>query len=198
MRMTEILVKLAEQLNGCVFVLLGILVIVFILLFKAGKWTEKFFHHDKRMDKLEGMSDKVVKIETKVDMIYQLVNPNRTVASSSPIALTAAGKEIAQKINVDAIFDRYASQLAKQVETINPTNNAYDIQQTSMAVAKEPMLRLLDSNELTTIKQEAYARGMIIEDIMSIFGVYLRDYILKQKNIPVSEVDVQGKAKESV
>jgi hypothetical protein len=34
-----------------------------------------------------------------------------------------------------------------------------------------------------------FSRGLLAEDIMAIFGVLLRDDILKKKNSPVADVD---------
>jgi hypothetical protein len=60
---------------------------------------------------------------------------------------------------------------------------------TAMKLAKEKLLTFLDSQELATVKQEAYNRGLTVEDIMSVFGVLLRDHILKEKGYAVADVD---------
>jgi len=39
------------------------------------------------------------------------------------------------------------------------------------------------------IKQEAYSKGILVSDILSVFGVLLRNYILDSKKISISEVD---------
>ena len=71
--MQEILLKLIEQLNGAVVVLLLILMACFWCIYKLGFWSHKFFEHDKKVDKLEGMSEKVVALTTKVDLIYTIL-----------------------------------------------------------------------------------------------------------------------------
>ena len=58
-----------------------------------------------------------------------------------------------------------------------------------MNVAKEKLLPLLNESELNAIKDEAFARGLLVEDVMSIFGVLLRNSVLHQKNIPIADVD---------
>jgi len=54
----------------------------------------------------------------------------------------------------------------------------------------ELLLTFLNEKELTIIKQEAYSRGIIVQDVMSVFGVLLRNFILSQKGMPISAVDM--------
>jgi hypothetical protein len=58
-----------------------------------------------------------------------------------------------------------------------------------MKVARESMENLLNEEELTAVKDEAFARGLLVEDIMSIFGILLRNKVLEEKKIPIAEVD---------
>lgn len=189
--MDVILKELIQQLNSSVFVLLCILGAVGWVLYKVGSWAEKFTHQENRIGGLEKLSHKVVEIATKIDLIYAYTNPNATVRSHSPISLTDSGKEIAAKISADAILSKCSVKLKREVENTRP-KNAYDIQVASMAVAREKMLSCLDDNEITIIKDEAYKRGLLVEDIFNIFGVLLRNEILKDKDIPVAEVDVHA------
>ncbi|MDR2123407.1 MAG: hypothetical protein LBP38_00235 [Desulfovibrio sp.] len=96
--------KLITQLNSSVFILLAILVIAAMTLYNLGKWHEKFIAHDKHVDKIEAIHDKVVILQTKVQLIYDNTNPRKTVAASSPIGITSFGKDIAGAINAEKIF----------------------------------------------------------------------------------------------
>lgn len=190
--MSELFLALINKLNSSVFILIAILVLAFIMLFKIGKffgkWTEKFSHHDGEIGKLISLSEKVLIMQTKVDLIYQHVNPNSPVKSQSPMNLTVAGKAIIDKIHADKIINKYISHLVQEVEKQTP-KNAYDIQNISIEVAKNNMLNYLNEDELSAVKQEAYSRGILVEDILLVFGILLRNHILKEKNIPISDVD---------
>lgn len=190
--MVEIFLKLTEQLNSSVFFLLVIFIVLIYLVYKLGGWAKTFQHQEKRLDNVESLSERVIKIETKVDLIYQHVNPHSTVKSYSPLGLTSSGKEIAAKIDADTLLNKYLSVLSKEVDLANP-KNAYDIQEKSVQVAKEKLLTLLSSDELTLIKQEAFSKGILVEDVMLIFSVMLRDKILQAKQIPLSDVDKHKK-----
>lgn len=188
--MTDIFLKLIEQLNSSVFVLLGILVVIAWLLFRIGRLSEQFSHHKTKIEKVDVLSDKLIELKVKVDLIYQNTNPNKTVAAVSPISITDNGKQIANKINADHILRKYIDRLSALVEAASP-KTAYDVQTASMATAKEKMMGLLNADEINAIKAEAYARGLLVEDIMAIFGVLLRDNILQKKGWSVAEVDKQ-------
>lgn len=193
--MQALLMQLLAQLNSSVFVLLAVLVCTFILLHRSGRWAEKFKHHESKLDKAESLSDKIIELKTKVDLIYENTNPRRTVAAFSPISLTEIGKQIADKIGANTLLQKYIIRLSAEVELENP-KNAYDIQIASMKLAKERMVSFLNEEELNIVKQEAYSRGMIVQDIMSVFGVLLRNHILSQKNMPIADVDTHAPKKQ--
>ncbi|MCA6072382.1 MAG: hypothetical protein LE178_02400 [Endomicrobium sp.] len=197
------------QLNGSLFILIAILFLFFHFLFKIsvmiGTWREKFKQQDMRIDKTENLSstvieiktkiDKtenlsstVIEIKTKIDLIHQYTNPHKTLQSHSPVSLTPLGESIKNRIDGDAIFAKYESQLCKLIEKTN-TKNTYDIQVESFKIVKENLLNMLDEKELIAIKDEAYNKGIIIDDVIAIFGVLLRNCILQKKGIPIADVD---------
>lgn len=186
--MEGIAIKLLEQLNSSVFVLIALLLVVFIMVYKAGALKEIFNHHNSRLDNVEKISDVVKELKTKVDLIYQYTNPNSPTRAQSPISLTVVGKEIIEKINADDIFKTHAVKLISLVEARHP-KNAYDIQQISFEVAKKELINLLTEDQLKAVKEQAYNRGILVEDVLSVFGVLLRNKILENKNIPIAEVD---------
>lgn len=191
-KLSNLIAKLISQLNGSVFVLMIILIIAFIAVFRIGKWSEKFSHHEEKIKKTEeiakNVSESIIELKTKVNLIYENTNPRRTVASNSPISLTDIGKEIARNIEANRILEENKSKLINEVEFAHP-QNAYDIQMSSMQIAKEKMVALLKEDDLIKIKEEAYKNGILIEDVMSIFGVLLRNEILQRRGIPISDVD---------
>jgi hypothetical protein len=192
--MQEVLMQIISQLNSSVFVLLAILLIAFLATFKIGGWKQTFIHHSDRLDKAEKICDNVIAIQTKVDLIYSLVNPNSPTRSASPISLTPIGIDIVRNIKADDIFVKHANKLINMVENKKP-KNAYDIQQVSFEVAKKEFVNLLDEAELQCVKQEAFTRGILVEDVLGVFGVLLRNKILADKNIPIADVDKHDQLK---
>jgi predicted amino acid-binding ACT domain protein len=186
--MLSIRTEIIQQLNGSIFVLLLILIFVGIALFKAGRWVELFKTHEKRMDGFDGLKEDVIVIKTKVDLIYQNTNPNSPIRAASPINLTDVGQEIISNLQAMEMLNKYADELKNEVDKVSP-KNPYDIQMMAMEVARKNLLEKLDEHELTKVKEEAYKRGLLIEDVLSVFGVLLRNCILKERNIPISDID---------
>ncbi len=198
--MTEIIIKLIEQLNSSVFILLVILIAFFVAVSRIsmwfGEWKADNKHHEDRLSKIENIHETVVALKERVQMIYENTNPRAMTRSNSPVAITDKGHEVAEKVGARDIFDKYKHELIEEVEKAKP-NNAYDIQTESFNVVKQYMVKRLSEEELRTLKDEAFYQGVILEDIMTIFGVYLRDAVLGLKGIPVSDVDLYDKNKRS-
>ena len=192
--MEVILSKLVDQLNSSVVVLLAILIIVAVGLYRfgyyLGQWKERFSAHDRRLAKVDVIHETVIKLDTKVQLIYDNTNPRATFRTASPIALTDLGKEIASSIKAETLFQRYLPALVGKINAKCPAiSNAYDIQVAAMAISKKDLPDMATAEEVNLVKTEAFNRGMPAEDIWAIFGVYLRDHILKERDIAVAEVD---------
>lgn len=106
-------------------------------------------------------------------LIYQFVNPNSPIKAQSHISLTKIGEEIAKKIKANEIIDKYIANLVKDVEALNP-QNAYDIQTISLRITKEKLANYLSENELNVVKQEAYLKGILAEDVLSVFWDFIK------------------------
>lgn len=188
--MSPIIERILQELNSSVFVLLLILAAIGYGLFKIGGWKEKFRHHDEKLGKLDSMDAKLSELSFKVQLIYDNTNPRKLVAAHSPLALTALGHDLAGKIRAEEIFARLMPGLLDAIEKKCPQDtNAYDIQLEALDIAKNTIPTLLTAEEINTIKNAAFAMGILLDDIWTIFGVYLRDEILKKRNIPFIEID---------
>lgn len=179
--------------------MLIVLLIAFIVMVSKvsawfGMWKAENKYHEDRLCKIESIHETVVALKERVQMIYENTNPRAMTRSNSPVAITAKGEEVAEKVKARDIFDKYKHELIGEVDKAKP-NNAYDIQTESFNVVKQYMVKRLSDEELKTLKDEAFYQGVILEDIMTIFGVYLRDAVLAMKGIPVSDVDLYDKNK---
>lgn len=193
--MTEAIVaRLIEQLNSSVFVLLVMLGAAFWGIYRLGLLVAKFTMQDGKIDKLEDLAKEVTVLTTKVDLIYQHTLPAtmRPTAAHSPISLTDVGRAIATSIKAAELLTKYRSDLCAAVDASSP-KNAYDIQMAAMKVSREKLITFLNDVEVAQVKQEAFSRGLLAEDVLSVVGVLLRDDILKEKKLPVSDVDKHEK-----
>lgn len=186
--MTEIFLKLSEQLNSSVFVLMALLVATGYGLLKIGGWTERFFHLNQKIDGALSMEKTVIRLEQLTELIYNNTLKTPLVKSFSPIVLTHTGLEASGIIGFKILLNREFLKLSNLVEEKSP-QNAYDIQVASMRVASEHFINVLNATELLKAKEYAYSKGLRFEDLSSVLGVLLRNEIFKSKGIAVSEVD---------
>lgn len=191
--MDAIITKLIEELNSSVFVLLGVLIIMGWMVYKAGILFERFKNHEQKLDEVRGIQNEMISIRTKVDLIYQNTNPNALFRTQSPLALTPKGTSVAETLSAHSILERHYKALHESVESESP-KTAYDIQLAAMKTARETLLSLLTEQDLIAIKNEAFKQGAPLDDILVVFGILLRNRILSERGIPLTDVDLTDPA----
>jgi hypothetical protein len=191
--MEAIFLRLIEELSSAVLILVLVLVALGYILVKIGEWKSTFHHLDEKVEKLGHLSNKVIELATKIDLIYLNTNPNAVIRAKSPLSLTEKGAQLIKEMKGKEIFEKYKEALIEKVQAQN-SENAYDIQMAAMDVAKNELMNLLNPEEIDTLKNHAFNNGLIMEDVYSIFGIQLRDEILKKKAIPLAEVDKHAPA----
>lgn len=201
--------ELLKELNASVAVLLVLLVVVIWLVWKLSAaiaiWQYKHGEHDKKLQKAGETNDKVIameanigkavefgeriiRMETKLDLVFQKLSPNPFAQSQSPIALTPQGIEIAVKVDADATIDRLYPVLRALVERKLP-KTAYDIQEGAFAVVRDNIQQLMSEAELNNLKNEAFNKGMLLDSFLIIYAIKLRDRMLVEKNIAIGDID---------
>lgn len=192
--MIEVLKILAQQLNSAVFVLLLLLVLAFILTSKISGWIVYLKTDRKRLDKFEKKTEDsmntLVELKTKVNLIYQIVNPNIPIKATSPLSLTTVGEKMKEQMNADIIFNRIVGSEKANILKSHQEKNAYDIQMACIEWAKHNVPSLLTTEELSSIKKIAFDNGILLEDVLEILGMMMRDNILQELSMSIVDVDL--------
>lgn len=145
---------------------------------------------DERLKQVEELSGIVRQLSTKIDLIYTNTNPRSLVAAHSPLGVTKFGAEFADSTDARAVFERHLPKLRTALEaSCSPGTNAYDIQQAALTVASTQLPEMLTAEEIDQFKQAAFNMGILYDDIWPLFGIWLRDTLLKARNIPIGDVD---------
>lgn len=138
-------------------------------------------------NKIQQISDDLIRLQEQVKYSYNQRRPNSFAKAHSPISLTEEGLKVSEKIKATAILNNHKEELYK---LINPQlNNAYDIQMDAFKVIDSNLFKILNEQELLSLKNEAFSLGKPLEDLLVIFQILFRDDILKTKNIPIADVD---------
>ena len=118
--MTEIFLKLSDQLNSSVFVLMALLVATGYALLKIGGWTERFSHLNQKIDGALSLEKTVIRLEQLTELIYNNTLKTPFIKSFSPIVLTHTGLEASASIGFDLLLKREFSKLSGLVEEKSP------------------------------------------------------------------------------
>ncbi len=200
--MVNIFTQLIDQLNSAVFILLIILFALVYGIFKIAWWLgehqEKESTTAKRLDnvktKLDSLKDIVMEMKGKLELIYNntLAKNSRMTGYSSPIAITDKGKEVPNKLKIQAIVERTYKNIKDALTESNEgifSKNEYDIQGTIFAYISNNIENHLSAEELNAFKTEAYKRGILIDDLYRIIAVLFRDKLFSDLGKHVADID---------
>lgn len=138
-------------------------------------------------NKMQKISDDLIRLQEQVKHCLSQRRPNSFAKSHSPISLTEEGQKVSEKIKASVILANHKEELYKLIN--NKLDNAYDIQMDAFKVIDNNLFKILNEQELLSLKNEAFSLGKPLEDLLVIFQILFRDDILKTKNIPIAEVD---------
>ena len=134
----------------------------------------------EQWDDLLALLDQIVKDLRQI----KFATSGRYDDSDSPRALNSDGQRISQLIAAKDLADRYAG-----FAPVDNLTNAYDIQEACFTFATEKLSGHLTPDERNTIKTVAFDEGANELMIMRVVGIVLRDKVLEDKKIPISQVD---------
>jgi len=189
--MEAIFLELTKQLNSSVFILLAILVVAFWLIYKAGRMTESFSGFTKKSDKIDtsidAIKESLASVKATTDLLYK--KQLSTMQSQSPLSLTSKGEIVATAISADEMINNHWDDIEAEISRSNTPNNPYDIQKISLDIARNCFDTIFSNDERNRIKTYAYSIGMDLLEIYPIVGIKIRDRILKERNIDLTEID---------
>lgn len=193
--MAEVFLKLIEQLNSAVFVLIAILVLAFWAIYKVAAMITLFkSFKDERTETKNDLTDikkDVAKVTATVDLLYQshlYQSQLPTVKSYSPLSLTDKGKEISGALKLGEKIANHWVEIKNKIEEKKPSNS-YDIQTASLDLARDCFETIFTNEERNEMKQYAFKNGLNILEFFPIIGIITRDKFLAERGINLSEVD---------
>jgi hypothetical protein len=191
--MPSIILKLIEQLNGAVFVLVAILAIAFWSMYKLGGIIKTFNFFEKKnenFDKaIDEMKTNIFSIKATTDLLYQ--SHLSTIQSHSPISLTPKGITISSELKMEEKVINHWDEIKNEIDKKSPSN-PYDIQTISMELAKNCFEHVFNEKEKMEVKSYAYKTGANLLELLPIIGIIVRDKYLKEKGISTEDIDAHA------
>jgi len=151
------------------------IVTILIMLLSVGKYKEKVdrlcYDNDKVGDKLTQISEKLSNIEGGLERDRAT---NEYIKSKSPLSLTDKGKALLIDSTGKDYIDLKHAKFLKEIKSKNP-KTPYDVQELS----KDIISARTSLDEFNDIKDFAFSKGISINVILEVLGIYLRDLLLK-------------------
>jgi len=196
--MTDVLITLIKELNSSVFVLILILILAFWSYGKLMKFIAKWEHRDDDLSRIKDKLDNDIPyMKERINIMFQSYSDSPSaVASKSPLTLTETGKAISEEIKAGEIIQQHFSALSALVKKCKP-KHAYDYQKFSVEIVEKELVKMLDHGHLNKAKDQALKYGIPLDNALSVVAVLLRDRLLEESGIHISEVDKNDPNKES-
>lgn len=185
--MLEILKEIFTSPAGSFGSMFALFLLVFFLVYKAGKIVEKYRLLEKLAQSIDVIKDDISEIKASIKMFRQ--DSSGFARSQSPIALTEKGNNVAADLHIERAISKKWDKLNKKIkEKLKEEDNPYDIQGICFEFG-ESYSKLISENDYDFIKKYAFNKGHNLSDFDIIFGIYIRDKYFSENNIDVSDVD---------
>lgn len=167
-----------------VFIPIGVSIVSAIITFLIYKEKVRRLETDVTEIKTETkqIRDKVISCETSLKEREPLGR------RKSPVSLTERGEKVLTESGGKKFVDDNYPELKEKVENKNSATS-YDIQES----AREVIQTLKEDERMNQIKEYLFKEGLEIEDLEFVLGIYLRDKILKDKDLKMEDIDNYSK-----
>ncbi len=165
------------SIGGGITVVATCIAAVYKVAFFAGKWEEKEKVVDAIKKELSNIQKSIFRLEVAVQMLSQKEGGG-TEESNSPVRLSKAGRDIAEKINAEKIIEDRLERLS--AEHFSILDIKLDIEEKAREVSRD-IYEELDEKTQRIAKDALYEHGFPITQIYSVLALTLRDKIIQQK-----------------
>ncbi len=146
-------------------------------LVSAGIWIGSINTKQKDFkETIQEIKNDIREINNNILKIFSRLGPG-FIEGESPLRLTEQGQEVAKKLNATDWAEKTAEILKNEVAD----KEAYNIQEFCFVYASRD--ENYADNELKSILEYAYSNGVPKENVQSVFGIELRDKLLKMKGL---------------
>ncbi|MDR0291825.1 MAG: hypothetical protein LBI01_03500 [Elusimicrobium sp.] len=197
----EIAMRLLERVNTTVLIWPLLLILIVILLWKSNAarksrpavTAKSVSTAPPAPPDLYGgrkLSEDIALLSENMDIIRDYFATRHLTIRSGPVTLSDKGLEIRDETDAKSIFSKIYPQLKIMLVARGPLT-PYDIQAVALDTAKQNFISMLSAEELGTLKQTAYKNGLTLDSLYIIFGIMLRDAVLKERKIQIDSLSAR-------
>lgn len=186
--MLDLFQSLLHSPGGSFAFIASLMAIAFLAVWKVSHFSTKF----SSVTKLEEAIDSIKTDMNYVKAFIQLYKePNNPLAQrQSPGSLTQIGKDVSSELKLEKMVMNHWDAFCSAVTSCLKKNcNPYDVQVESFKVG-DSYQKFISQEELSTIKTHAFSAGYNLDIYNLLFGIIIRDKILKNKGFRESDIDL--------
>lgn len=166
--------------SGVVSLIVTLLVIMVFM----GKYKEKVDRHDKNFDK---SNDKIDKLSERLASLEGGLERDRAkseyIKSQSPLSLTEKGKALLLDSGGKDYIDSKKEEFFEEIKFERP-KTAYDVQELTRSVIEKHT----NEDNFNKIKEFAFKKGLKLDVILEVLGIYLRDLALPELGFKFDDI----------
>lgn len=151
----------------------------------CGSHKQDLADHDKAVTRI---STTLQYLEKTLEGLQKQNKTQIYTLSHSPLRITDAGREMMEKLGIQAMFDANWPRVKRFIDEMG-NKNPYDIDQFCIQQAVVFPEKFLQADELDKIKIDAYKTGDTLMSYMKVFAVLARDRYFEENGINVAEED---------
>jgi hypothetical protein len=120
-------------------------------------------------------------VESRVNDLWS----TKITQQNSPRYLNPVGEKILKDSNVNLLIDEHYQEILTKVKELSP-GNAYQAEQD---IIKSVQGLILDPDCQNKLENSAFQTGQSVSTILFVGAIYIRDKILKEIGLDVSDID---------
>ncbi|MGC1391971.1 MAG: hypothetical protein WA816_13125 [Bacteroidales bacterium] len=155
------------------------------IVFKAGGIKKTIDIVEKDVGEIKTtLQDFSVRFAITESRVADLWTP-RTTIQNSPKYLNDYGNKILKESKINELINEHYEEILKNVKDLNP-GNSYQAEQDIIKVVNRLILDPICQNKLEI---SAFQTGQSVSTILYVGSIYIRDKIIKEIGLDVSDID---------
>lgn len=184
MDISSILKNILTSPAGSFGFILSLFLLMFFLVYKAGKIVEKY----KLLDKLAASIDKIKDDIAIIKATLQTGHP--FAEAQSPINLNASGEDLASELGAREMILKNWNDIQKKIDKdLEKESNPYDIQQVCFSIG-EKYSEYIAKEDFDRVKRFAFSKGFNLWQLDIVFGILIRNKYFETQGIDKNNIDL--------
>ena len=186
--MLDLFQSLLHSPGGSFAFIASLMAIAFLAVWKVSHFSTKFSSVTKLEESIDSIKTDMHYVKGFIQLYRETNNP--LAQRQSPVSLTQIGKDVSSELKLEKMVMNHWDAFCSAVTSCLKKNcNPYDIQVESFKVG-DSYQKFISQEELLAIKTHAFSAGYNLDIYNLLFGIIIREKILKDKGFREADIDL--------